>query len=115
MSGDLKDMAIAGVRAILVSNPAVSRYADDVLDILEGRKVAVDAHAGARASEPAELEPIIKPKDAAKLLGVGVKTLERYGREGYLDRAKVPGRERGIGYTRASVMRWLRGGKESVK
>ena len=103
MSGDLKEMAIAGVRAILVSNPAVSRYAEDVLGILEGRKVAVDA------GEPCktELEPVIKPKEAAVILRVGVKTLERYGREGFLERVTVPGRKRGIGYTRASVERWL--------
>ena len=103
---ELRAMAIAGVRAILVSNPAVSQYADDVLAVLEGRKIAVER---AVQQQGAALQAVMKPKEVAELLRVHIKTLERYAREGYLERVKVPGKGQSIGYTRASVERWLGG------
>lgn len=103
---ELKAMAIAGVRAILVSNPAVSQYADDVLAVLDGRKVAVERIAQQQGTV---LQAVLKPKEVAALLRVHVKTLERYAREGYLERVKVPGKGQSIGYTRSSVERWLGG------
>lgn len=105
--GELRAMAIAGVRAILVSNPAVAQYADDVLAILEGRKVAVE-RVELRAEEK-HGQAVMKPQEVADLLRVHKKSLARYARKGYLERVSVPGKGRSIGYTRASVERWLAG------
>lgn len=114
MSGnELRDAAIAGIRAIMISNPAVSGYADDVLAIIQGRKIAVEA-AAARKEQPSD-GGIMKPKEVARLFGVGVRTLERYAREGLLQRVTPGMGKRSIGYTRESVEKWYHHDKEGVR
>ena len=95
---ELREAGLAGLRAIVTTNPALAPLAEDILAIARGAKVA---------TEPKRdiLEPVVTRKELCRLTGLTGKTLDYHCRKGRLTRVRFEGATRGAGYTRESVRR----------
>ena len=85
---------------------------------------AIEVPRGATAVEPQDLEPaaiesspaaampdeILTYKEAAQLLKISARTLERWTREGLIPYIRLPerGRWSGVRFSRQQLLRWLR-------
>ena len=94
------------VKAMLTSWPEISEQrVADVLDVLAVKKIA-------RLPDPIpvfNLEPVIKQKDAAKMLGVTTKALVYHVRKGRIRVVKPEGAKRAMGYVAADIRALLNG------
>lgn len=84
------------LRSLLAMDPEISQpLVEQAIDSLHHREVP-----------PKELTQVIRYKELIKLLGVTRKSISYYVRKGYLDRVYGCGRERAIGVSRDSYMRF---------
>jgi len=111
---NLIDMTIETVRNVLMLNKEISEaMIADVVDILLEKKVAIDRNMQVMQQiAPVAIEPLkkaIKPREAAKLLGIGVKTLEYHARHGRINRVMPQGAKRSMGYVYDDIFAMLQG------
>lgn len=91
--------------SLMVCKDFTEQLLQDVEDVIMGTKVAVEPMV---ANFP-PMEPPIKPQDAAKLLGVGVKDLEYHARCGRIRVVKPEGSRRAFGYVAEDIRKMLAG------
>lgn len=101
-----KEMVTTMVRNCLMAcKDFTEQLIQDVVDVMQGTKVAVEPMV---ANFP-PMEPPIKPQDAAKLLGVGVKDLEYHARCGRIRVVQPEGSRRAFGYVAEDIRKMLAG------
>ena len=96
---ELLDAALAGVRGVMLTNPAVADKTEDVLAVMRGDKIAT------LPTQQAEIEKPYTRKELAKLFGVTPYTIDYHYRHGRLTPVRFPGSTRAVGFTRESVRR----------
>ena len=94
------------VKMLLTSwNEVPEQRITDVLDVLTERKIAC-------VPDPTpiyDMEPVIKQRDAAKMLGVSTKALAYHVKKGRIRIVRPEGAKRGMGYVAADIRALLAG------
>lgn len=91
---------LAAIRA-MVGQLAEGKKRDALVAVLDGNE----------PPKPDTLrQEVLSGAEAARVLGVTPRTVQMLAKSGTIQRAVLPGRVRGFGYTRASVEAVARGG-----
>jgi hypothetical protein len=96
--------------AVLCADPSIT------VDELNHIKTAIRDALTGKTDKPAEptAEPLIKRAEVARLAGISLISVDRYGRLGFITRVRLGDSSRATGYTAESVRRFLAGRAESA-
>lgn len=92
------------IRAALKCDPSLSpAERAEIIDRIKGRKAKPEKS----VATPTE-DRIVRRKEAAKRLGVSLRTLDLIAESGHLKRKKLPGRTRSVGFLESDLLALMR-------